>query len=156
MKIVLLIGNESKENIKNAIEYFIAYGYNDMILFVSEPNEYFTTEEKFYYSSNGVKITLIKSLCNESTSQRLLFIKGSLEKRFLLVYSSKIINTDIDIPLSAHKEEEKIATLLVYEEKMIACILENEIFDYTSEQRSFEKEILERVGQDLELNQIIV
>ena len=102
-----------------------------------------------------MKITPINCLEGEGTSQRLLFIKGSLNDTFLLVYSEDIISCDMDMLYQTHKNEGNLATTLVYKDRMVACMLENEIFDYALDGFNFEKEVLERVGQDLELNQIM-
>ncbi|MBQ7353601.1 MAG: hypothetical protein IJW54_06355 [Clostridia bacterium] len=156
MKIVLFLKNEEKENVKEIIEYFVAYGYNDIILFVKDSESYFSKSEKNYFITNDIKLTVVNSIEMESTSQKLLYIKGSLDNTFLLVYSNKIIFADLDKLCLMHKNETNLATLLIHHEKMIACLLENEIFDYSLENFNFEKEILKRVGQDLELNQIEV
>lgn len=156
MKIILFLKNEEKENVKKIIEYFVAYGYNDMILFVKDSESYFSKSEKSYFITNDIKLTVVNSVEMESTSQKLLYIKGSLDNTFLLVYSNKIIFADLDKLCLMHKNETNLATLLIHNEKMIACLLENEIFDYSLENFNFEKEILKRVGQDLELNQIEV
>ena len=154
MKIVLFFGKEEKEKVKEIIEHFIAYGYNEIILFIKNSENYFSKEEKIYFLTNDIKLTIVNCLDMESTSQKLLYIKGSLDNTFLAVYSSKIIFADLDKLYLFHKSATNIATLLIYEEKMIACLLENEIFDYSLNSLNFEKEVLKRVGQDLELNQI--
>ena len=156
MKIVLFLDKSNKNEVKRTINHFLAYGYDDMILFTKKSENSLEREELKYYLTNGIKITAINALENESTSQRLLFIKGSLNNSFLVVYSSSITSCDIDNLLDIHKNDGNLATTLVFEGRMVACVLENEIFDYPLDEYNFEKEILKRVGQDLELNQVMV
>ena len=156
MKIVLFLDKSNKNEVKRTINHFLAYGYEDMILFTKKGENRLEGEELKYYLNNDVKITTINALENESTSQRLLFIKGSLNNSFLIAYSSNIAMCDIDSLIDVHKNSSNLATTVVFENRMVGCVLESEIFDYPLERYDFEKEILQRVGQDLELNQIMV
>lgn len=148
MKVVILSVNNQRE----IIEHFISYGYDDFVVF-NEKKE-ISENDIEYYSLNGIRIVQIKRAEGEDTSFSLSKIKGSLTKRFFLVYSQDICSADIDAVLSIHKNSQVIATLVQINESksfISAAIFEEEIFDYTSINKNLEKEILKELCQDMEL-----
>lgn len=152
MKAVINITNPKREEIAKIIEHFVAYDIYSFILFVSYPQYVITRKDLFYYTTNGIDITCVNDNSKESTSSKLKNIRGSLEDAFFLVYSENVSFLELDELILSHKENDSVATLGIYDKKMVACLLENEVFDYISGEMSFEKEILERIGQDEELN----
>ena len=148
MKVVIL----SVENQEEIIEHFISYGYDDFIVFKNK--EGIVKGSINYYSLNGINITLLERGAGEQTSFSLCKIKGSLTKRFFLVYSNDICNVDIDRVVSIHKSSQLICTLVQINESksfITASLFEEEIFDYISLNKNFERDILKELCQDMEL-----
>lgn len=152
MKVVINIANPKREEITKIIEHFVAYDINSFILFVSYPQYVITRGDLFYYTTNGIDVTCVNDNSKESTVSKLKNIRGSLEDSFFIVYSKNASLLELDELILSHKENDSVATLGICGKKMVACLLENEVFDYISGEMSFEKEILERIGQDQELN----
>ena len=139
MKVVIF----SAYGAEKIMGHFIAYGYDDFILYGKSDKE--------YYGINGIKVTEVAAQENETSRDKLLKIKGSLTERFVVVYSCGACELDLDELEREHKESQCTATIAIVENKMCAVVLEEEIFDYMSNTQSFERETLLRVGQDGEL-----
>jgi len=133
MKVVIL----DSENAEGILDYFIANGYDDFIVFGSI--------ERQYYSINGINVTELNGNLKEGTSQRLQKIRGSLTSRFFLVYS--MVSCDLEETERLHIQSQVTATLVIEKNKLTGAILEPEIFDYMEDSLSLEKETFLLVGQ---------
>ena len=140
MKAVIL-ENENKEKI---MEHFIAHGIEDFIVFGKDVNEQ-------YYRLNGIEVLTLNPLGQEGAKEKLSKIKGSLNSRFFLVYSDDIACFDLDNIIKHHSSTQVCATLIEKDNKLCALLLESEIFDYLSCFVSLEREALERIAQDGEM-----
>lgn len=141
MKVIILECTE-KEKI---INHFIAYGFDSIVTFGSRV-------EQEYYKLNGIKLICVNSFFGESTSEKLMKIRGSLNERFIIVYSSGICDFDLDELKSCHINSQCIATLLHRENRLCAVMCEEEVSDYLVKGVSFEKEILLAIGECCEIN----
>ena len=140
MKVVVL----SAYGAEKIMGHFIAYGYDDFILYGKTDKE--------YYGINGIKVTEVAAQENETSRDKLLKIKGSLTERFVVVYSCNACELDLDELERQHKESQCTATIAIVENKLCAVVTETEIFDYMQAPQSFEIETLSSVAQDGELN----
>ena len=148
MKVVILSVNNQRE----IIEHFISYGYDDFVVFNGKKE--ISENDMKYYSLNGIRIVQIKRAEGEDTSFSLSKIKGSLTKRFFLVYSWDICFTDIDRALAIHKSSQVIATLIQINGNksfISAAIFEEELFDYVSLNKRLEGDVLKELCGDMEL-----
>ena len=148
MKVVILSVNKQRE----IIEHFISYGYDDFIVFKGK--EKISEKDMKYYSINGIRIIQLERGVGEDTSFSLCKIRGSLTKRFFLVYSQDICFTDIDRALAIHKSSQVIATLIQINGNksfISAAVFEDELFDYVCLNKKLEREILKELCQDMEL-----
>ncbi|MBO5312583.1 MAG: hypothetical protein J6B29_01320 [Clostridia bacterium] len=148
MKVIIL----SKNEIKEIIEHFISYGQNDFIVF-EEGKSVFGDEDYTYYRLNGVNVVSIQAFPFEGAFSKLSKIKGSINGRLAVVYSSAICDYDIDSLLIFHNSHQGIATLVEEKEKRIisSVIFEQEVLDYFHLGNNLEREILKRIGQDCEM-----
>lgn len=140
MKAVIL-ENENKEKI---IEHFVAYGIEDFIVFGKDVDEE-------YYKLNGIGVITLNPLEVEGAKEKLSKIKGSLNSSFFLVYSDGVIYFDLDDIINCHRNAQGCVTLIEKDSKICALLLESEIFDYLPCFSSLEREALERVAQDGEM-----
>ena len=136
------------KDVKSSVDQLVAQGFDDIIVFSRGEVDL----DRGYYSLNGVKALTVKSHGCERTAEMLLKIKGSLEKRFLLVYSEGAFLFDLEEAEKIHTEKQVTVSLLEWEFSLCAAICESEILDYIFEKSvSFEREVLSRVGQEGEL-----
>ncbi len=150
MKIVINLKEESRQDLKAIVEYFVSYGYDEFIIFVRNPQELFSKSDLSYYDVNQISVILLKKN-KEETKDLLHLIKGGLEK-FFVVFSKDVIELDLDRLLLSYKKNATLATLGNYQNKLVVAILENEIFDYFSYGNSLERDVLSRVGEDEEIS----
>ena len=152
MKVILKLENDSRENIFRTIEHFVAHGFFEFVVFLKIPQRIFTLKDLYYFNANGIKLSCINKLDKEGVGEELLKISGSLKEQFFIVYSSDACEIDLDELLSLYFEEKRIALLGNYNERCVVGFFECEILDYILPNKNFEKEILERVGQDGEIS----
>ena len=150
MKIVINLKNETSDDVIKIIEYFVGYGYDEFIVFASNPQQLLDNNILSYYNTNQISIITLKKNSDE-TKELLHLIKGGLDK-FFVVLSKNAIELDLDKLLLAYKKNATLATLGNYQNKLVVVILENEIFDYFSYGKSLEREVLSRVGEDGEIS----
>lgn len=136
MKVVIL----DVQNAKKLIDLLMESGYDDFVVFGKLSD---------CYSVKGVRIVWLNGLLGEGTSQKLLKIKGSLTRSFMVVYS--FIDIDFCGIVSFHKQGQRIVTLIENQSYLVGAILEPEILDYVEDNLSLEKEIFQKIGQDGEL-----
>ncbi|MBQ7907494.1 MAG: hypothetical protein IJ309_05910 [Clostridia bacterium] len=152
MKAIINLKNPTKEQVEKIIEHFVAYDIDDFILYVTYPQYIIDGKDLLYYITNGIKITCVNDNGKESTAIKLINLKGSLEEPFFVVYSSDACQIELDSLILSHKEQGSTATIGIANEKMVTVLFEPQVFDYISEEMSLEKDVLERIGQDLDLN----
>ena len=148
MKVVIL----NDDNAEEIIEHFVSFGYDDFIVF--QKSGKLKKEQLDYFCLNDITVTVLKGFYRENTSSILSKIRGSLTKAFFLVYSAEICYVDLDRARALHNSHQGIATLIQIEnsKKFISsAIFEQEVFDYISQEKYFEKETLKELCQDLEL-----
>lgn len=139
------------KNAKSSVEHLVAQSFDEIIVFSKGAVEL----DLGYYKLNGIKVTAVKSHSCESTVEKLLKIRGSLDKRFLLVYSEGAFQFDLEQAEKMHFEKQVTVSLLEREFSLCAAICECEVLDYIlNKNESFEKEVLSRVGQESELSVI--
>ena len=139
LKAVILDTNHTEK----IIEHLIAYGYDSFIIFREIETE--------YYRLNGVSITILNNVQLENTREIICKIRGSLKERFIIIYSSDILEIDLDGLYAFHHRHQCVATLINSNCKLSGALLESEIFDYLENPCSFEKEALLKAGQDGEI-----
>lgn len=143
MKIIILENREAEK----IINHFISYGFSELILFESSNKKI----NKEYYRLNDINITALNGFPYETTLDKLLKIKGSLNESFFVVYSKSIADFDIEKIIIRHKSSQKIATLVEYNKALCAALLESEALDYSQGAKSLEKEVILRMGEDQEI-----
>lgn len=137
MKVVIL----DTDNTDAIIESFVAQSYNDFIVF--------GRANLTYYALNKIDVTRINGFACERSSQRLQKIRGSLKKRFFVAYAPA--NVDLASAEKFHSQWQGTATVVEQDKRLVAAILEPEIFDYLDDAVSLEKEVLLKVGLDGDL-----
>ena len=135
MKVIILDSQESDR----IIEHFIAYGFDSFISYGKV--------EKSYYAVNGISAIELNPVPVEGTMERISKIRGSLNERFILAYSTGIYDVDLDKLKSYHCEHQCILTLAIVENKLCAAITEPEIFDYLDGLESLEREVFLKVAE---------
>ena len=139
---VIILDCQNKEEI---INHFIAYGFDKLVVF--------GREEKIgeHYRYNGIKVISVNSFSTEGTAEKLLKIKGSLNERFVIVYSKRVCDFDLDELLACHMKSQCMVTLLQREKHLCAVVCEEETAEYVASCMSFEKETILRIGEEAEL-----
>ncbi|MBQ8840569.1 MAG: hypothetical protein IJ004_04550 [Clostridia bacterium] len=150
MKIVLKLKEDTQKDTKDVIEYFVSYGYDEFIVFTENKDNLISRELKLYYENNQISVLCLLRESTNTTRDLLQKINSSLDK-FILVYSKNVCNMDLDNLLYTYHIELPIATLGIYSGKMVVAIFDKELFDYFDDARSLEKDVLERIGEDMEL-----
>ena len=139
MTTVILENNDTEK----IMEHFIAYGYDDFIVFSKIDTE--------YYLLNKIKVIKLKGFEKENTREKLQKIKGSLSRRFCVVYSSSIDKIDLEKMERFHNKHQCLTTLIEIEKRLCASVFEPELFDYLENAESLEKEALLKIAEDNEL-----
>ena len=139
MKAIVL----KEQEIEHIIDHLIAYGYKDIIVYGKVNQD--------YYLLNDISVIQLNWIENESTRDRLSKIKGSLENRFFVVYSESITQCDMEEIEAFHNKHQCLATLVEIDKCLAGAIFEPEIFDYLCIDTSLERGILQRIGQEGEL-----
>lgn len=142
---VIILDNKDTEKI---VSYFVAYGFDSFIVF-GEKDPKIDYE---YFGLNGIEIIFIRDFSRVGTRDRILKIRGSLLDSFIIVYSKEACSFDLDMLKSRHRENQCVATLLQRDNRLCAVVCEREIMDYLNAGESFEREILQRIGQDSEIS----
>ena len=141
---VIIFGCNNEEKI---INHFVKQGFFEFIVF----NRSDTKAERELLEIDGISITFLNSFLCESSIDKLLKIKGSLNERFFAVYSNDIVCFDINQIIKKHKDSQKAVTLVEYNKRLCAALLESEAVDYFYGAKSFEKEVLLKIGEEQEL-----
>ncbi len=139
MTTVILENNETEK----IMEHFIAYGYDDFIVFSKIDTE--------YYLLNKIKVIKLKGFDKESTGEKLQKIKGSLSRTFCVVYSSSVEKIDLEKVEKFHKNHQCLTTLIEIEKCLCTAVFEPEIFDYLEKEKNLEKGALLKIAEDNEL-----
>ena len=137
MKVVIL----DTRNTDAIIESFIAHGYTEFIVF--------GRVNLTYYALNKIDVTRINGFACEGGSQRLQKIRGSLKNRFFVAYAP--VDVDLASVEKRHSQGQGTVTVIEQDKRMVAAILEPEVFDYMDSFVSLEKDVLPSVGNDGDL-----
>lgn len=86
------------------VEFLIALGYKSEIVI-----EYFKLRKNF--ESIGWKVTLVDTGLSTSTGGRIKKLQSELNEEFMLTYGDGLSNIDLELLLSKHYSEGKIATV---------------------------------------------
>ncbi len=148
MKAIIIV-KENKNTISKVIENLISYDIDDFIVFTDEK---FTRSEKDYYRANKINVVFLYDNGKENTITLLKNIKGTINSRFLIAYSPKIDEIDVEKMILAHKDNQTIATLSIIENKLAMAIFEQELFDYIKNQNNLESEVIPRIAEDAEVS----
>lgn len=150
MKAVILLNQNEQQNIEAVVENLCNEGIGEFIIFsyaYKKSQEFADKLEKI-----GVKATFIDLNRKISTFDALDLIRGSLENTFLLVYSERVSEFDINDAHFYHKSSGTVATLLSNDKLTAGIFLESDIFDYMIVPSHFERVILKRIFEDNEAN----
>ncbi len=148
MKAIIIV-KENKKIISKVIEHLLSYDIDDFIVFTSEN---FTKREKDYYRTNKINVVFLYDNGKENTITQLKNIKGSINSRFLIAYSQKIEEIDVEKMILAHKDNQTIATLSIIDNKLTIAIFEQELFDYIKNQNNLEFDVISRIAEDSEVS----
>jgi len=86
------------------VEFLIALGYKSEIVL-----EYFKSRKNF--EPIGWKVTLVDTGLSTSTGGRIKKLQSALNEEFMLTYGDGLSNIDLELLLSKHNSEGKIATV---------------------------------------------
>ena len=75
----------------------------------------------------------------------------SYEEEGLKIRPNIIFCNDINQIIKKHKDSQKAVTLVEYNKRLCAALLESEAVDYFYGAKSFEKEVLLKIGEEQEL-----
>ena len=149
MKVVVKYNGKSYDELNEILLFLKCEGYYDFIVF-SEIDISGSCVLDSDIFKNEARVAFINTKTSVSTYDALNSIKGSLGEGFLIVYSLEIEKFDINDVYNYHKSSTNLATLLSTEKQMVGIFFEPEVFDYMTEPRHFEREILKSIFEDHE------
>jgi glucose-1-phosphate cytidylyltransferase len=157
MKAVILGDRYSKETIKQIINYYVSFGINEFILCYSSKNELIEEKEQ-----NNIKIIIAYVGKAKTTTEQLLKIRSLITYgRFFLTYGDYFCRADLINLIEFHKNHGGIVSLVVAKHKKRYfsggfMIIDSDIYEYIpNEKFNFEKDVMTRVGEDMELSMYI-
>ncbi len=149
MKTIIKLKNLSSERLYKVLNHLLKFGYDDFIVMSTFYKDIENDIVEKIWHENA-KIVFLAPIESEGTYASLLNIRGSLLEGFLIIYNDEIDEFDLKIAYDFHRNSTLLATLLSTEKRMVGAFFESEIFDYMTEKKNFEREVIARIFEDHE------